>query len=338
VAGLLATAAAVFGFRRLLAVPVEADLRSLIVTLAFAYVVASLYAWNSQGHLQRLVAGPFQPLIASARRQAVWLTVRSAAFTAIPLLLAAIAALTLNPAGAPAFVAQAVLGLSVGALAVVLIGSVLSLASNGRQGRAGGAAGADGPPRAVLRPASALLTWAHARRRIGPAPTYVLAALLFVLSGAAGALAHQNNGPSAGAAVVLAFAAAAAWLLINIDLTAVRQFGHEPISLVALASMFLGPALLVMIGSLAAAFAAGLGLLFALVIATLMVLGVLVYLTVLLLNGLVLSPPAARLAAAIDIALAAALPLMVGAWGEIWIIGRIFMLILAARRLRWRDL
>ncbi len=64
----------------------------------------------------------------------------------------------------------------------------------------------------------------------------------------------------------------------------------------------------------------------------------LLYVVLLILNGLVLSPPTARVAATVDVALAAGLPLVAGAWGEIWIIGRLFMLILAARRLRWRDL
>src|SRR5690606_10023689 len=105
-----------------------------------------------------------------------------------------------------------------------------------------------------------------------------------------------------------------------------------------LGSMLVGPVLVVMFGTLAAAFAAGLGFTFALIAATLLVLATLLYVVLMILNGLVLSPPTARVAATVDVALAAGLPLIAGAWGEIWIIGRLFMLVLAARRLRWRDL
>lgn len=333
----LAFAAGVMGFRRLLAVEVDPGLRQIIVTLGFAYLVASFYAWNSQGHLQRLTAGPFQPLVVRPRAQAVWLTFRSVTFTLVFVILAVIAALSLDPATTPSFVGQALLGLVFGAVAVATIGSVLSLAGGARQaGRV--AEGAEGVKYTSLEPASLMLTWAHLRRRIGPAPIFVLAAVLLATAGAGGALANQNNGPTAGAGVVLAFSVAAAWLLVDIDLNVVRQLGHEPIGLVRLCSMFVGPALVVMIGALAAAFAAGLGLKFALVIATLMVMAVLVYVLLLILNGLVLSPPAARMAASVDVALAVGLPLMAGVWGEFWIIGRIFMLILAAGRLRWRDL
>jgi hypothetical protein len=336
-AAAIALAAVVFGFRKLLALPADPQLRQQVVTLGFAYLVTSFYAWNSQGHLQRLTAGPFQPLVAGPRPQAVWLTCRSVAFTSLILVLAAVAAFTLDVKMALTFLAQALLGLAIGALAVGAIGSVLSLASSGR-GHGKRVAEHAGPPQAVLTPTSLMLTWAHLRRRAGPAPIYVLAAILLVLGGAAGGLANHNSGPTVGVAVVMAFCAAAAWLIADVDLTLVRLLAHEPIGVVRMASMLIGPALVVMFGSLAAAFSAGVGFSLALIVTTLIVMAVLLYVLLLVLNGLVLSPPAARVAAMVDISLAAALPLMAGVWGEAWIIGRLFMLILAARRLRWRDL
>ncbi len=131
-AAVVATAAVVLGFRAPAGLEVDPGLRQQIVTLGFAYLVASFYAWNSQGHLERLAAGPFQPLVAGTRPQALWLTCRSAAFALPALLLATVALLTLKPSTAPAFLAQGVLGLVIGVVGVGVIGSVLSMAGSGR--------------------------------------------------------------------------------------------------------------------------------------------------------------------------------------------------------------
>jgi hypothetical protein len=339
-AAAVAVAAIILGLRRILALEGPADAyRPLIVILGVAYLLASFYMWNSQGHLERLTAGPFQPVVATQRKAATWLTLRSAVFTLAAVGLAAIASLTHDAASTPAFLGQAAMGLVIGAVTVISVGSVMSLAGGGK-GKAARDTSRRAPMKAykALEPASLMLAWVHLRRKAGPAPLFVLAGALFALAAVAGALANQNSGPTVGVAVVLTFGLLAAILLADIDLSLVRQLGHEPLSLVRLLSLFPGPLLLVMAGGMAATLLAGLSLLFATVVAMIMGVGMLVYLVVLLLNGLVRSPPAARISAAIDVGLAVALPLMIGPWGEAWLIGRVFLLILAARRLRWRDL
>lgn len=339
-AAVVAVAAIIMALRRVLALEGPADAyRPLIVILTVAYLLASFYMWNSQGHLERLTAGPFQPVVATQRKVATWLTLRSVAFTLVVVVLATIASLTHDATTTPAFLVQSALGLVIGAVAVISVGSVMSLAGGGK-GKVARDTSRLAPAKAFepMEPASLMLGWVHLRRRVGPAPLFILAIALFVLGAGAGALANQNSGPTAGVAVVMAFGVLAAILLADIDLSLVRYLGHEPLSLVRLLSLFPAPLLLVMAGGMAAGLAAGLGLLFATIIAMMMGVGMLVYLIVLLLNGLVRSPPAARISAGIDVGLAVALPVMIGPWGEVWLIGRVFLLILAARRLRWRDL
>ena len=326
-AGVIGVIAFFFGARRAFELePPSLGGRFACETIGSGLALAVLLHLVQRSDREGLAEGPFHLLLATARKRAAWRLTEAYAAFGVMMFLPALALLTLDPLRAPSFIAAGVGGAAIVGATTLASKPERSALRDMAKGRSGATQVSWRGPLLVAR-----LQW---RRRIGPLPGWLAAALVSLLGALATALAVNNNpGSNIGAVVLAATGLVAGVLLASLDLDLLRFRAREPGTLLSLIGAFAGPSPLVMIAVLTlvgamsglpfgTAFAVGLG-----VGATLAI-----YSTVILLHALRGATRFPVFAAGVDLTIATILAALFAPLALGWGTARAFLLVRSARR------
>lgn len=332
VAGLAALVlAAGFGANQLAAVALKQPAGAALIALA-GWGAASLALLQASrgGYAERLLAGPFQPVVAGRGALMLWLAIRGLTLVTAGAALAALAVLPTGVLVAAATLATGAAGALLGAVAGTLGSPRLRRPAIRRS------AARRRNSTVLTHRAAALVAWAQLRRPSGFGPVYAIALAFLALAAAAGAVATRNSGADAGVLVVAAFSLPAIAPVVAIDAALAQLIGRQPVSTGRVLAVWLAPMLLLPLLLAAVGLIAGVGLARSAAVAIGLTLGAAAGRLVLLLHMLARSARAAGLAASVDGMLAAGLGFILP-WALLLAPLRFALLVRRAGRVRWLE-